>query len=59
MSHTTIRMIERADRNGYRRASASVVAALLNRGTIRLEGVDGDEDANTVVRWYRRSNSDD
>lgn len=56
--HRTIRMVERADRNGYRETSTSETRHLLDTGTVRFEGVDGDEDANTVVYWYTRDVED-
>jgi hypothetical protein len=51
----TFRMIERADGSGYRHGSTSEVRRLIAVGTIELEGVDGDEYANTVTYWYRRA----
>jgi len=51
----TIRMIERADGSSYRRGSTSEVRRLIDAGTIEMEGVDGDEYANTVTYWYRRA----
>lgn len=55
MPHDTIRMVERADGSSYRRCSTSEVQRLTDAGTIEFEGVDGDEYANTVTYWYRRS----
>lgn len=52
---TTVRMIERADRSGYRRASTSEARRGLDAGTLRLEGADGDEATDTVTYWYCRT----
>jgi hypothetical protein len=51
-------MVQRVDSNDYRAAGTAEVCRMLDRGTIRLEGVDGDEDANTVTYWYTREEGD-
>ena len=51
--HKTIRMVERED-GSYRTGSASAIGRRLDAGTLRLAGVDGDEEANTVTYWYDR-----
>ena len=53
---TSIYMVERADRPGeYRRVSRAVA----NRDAYVFEGVDGDEEADTVTYWHRRKTKDD
>lgn len=47
-------MIQRKRGTGYRKAYQSEVDRLSNAGRIKLEGVDGDEEANTVTYWYRQ-----
>lgn len=51
----TIRKVQRVGSGEYRNAGTSEVRAMLDRGTIRFEGVDGDEEADTVTYWYTRS----
>lgn len=41
------------DRPAYCKVSEAVLQEKLRRGTHVLEGVDGDEEANTVTYWYR------
>lgn len=48
-----VRMIERVDGTGYRKVTMSEYLGMASR--LRLEGVDGDEQANTVTYWYARS----
>lgn len=51
-----IYMVERADEPGkYRQASQSWA----NRPAYVFEGVDGDEENNTVTYWFRRKTEDD
>jgi hypothetical protein len=45
----SVYMLERADGSGYRRVSRSALTT-----DYVLEGVDGDEEANTVTYWYCR-----
>jgi hypothetical protein len=52
--HTTIRMVERADGEGYRQVSEAELRRIQAASGVRLEGVDGDEDANSVTYWYTR-----
>jgi hypothetical protein len=56
---TVIRMVERANGTGYWRAPSYVVSPMVDNGAIRMEGVDGDEEANTVTYWYARRSEDD
>ena len=53
-AHTEVYMVERTDGTGYRKISRSERNRMRNAGTIRMEGVDGDEAANTVTYWYGR-----
>ena len=50
--HTEIFMVARKDGTGYRKVSRAERNRMREAGTIRLEGVDGDEDANSVTYWY-------
>ena len=53
MGVTSIRFAE--DENGdYHSVSREKLAHLVHEGTLELEGVDGDEEANTVTYWYKR-----
>jgi len=52
--HATVRMVETED-GSYRRCYLSEVTPRLRAGRIRLEGMDADEEANTVTYWYCRS----
>ena len=52
--HKEIFMVARKDGTGYRKVSRAVRNTMRNAGTIRLEGVDGDEVANTVTYWYEK-----
>jgi hypothetical protein len=47
----SIYMVERADGTSYRRVPRGVTLAPV----YELEGVDGDEEADTVTYWYRRA----
>jgi hypothetical protein len=49
----TIRIMLRKACGDYRRIARSELTRLCSR--VVLEGVDGDEDANSVTYWYRRS----
>lgn len=53
-SHRSVYMVERKAGTGYRKTTRGEIVQMRNAGTIRLEGVDGDEDANTVTYWYGR-----
>lgn len=53
MDLISVYMIERAD-GSYRRASRSQIT---DRHV--FEGVDGDEETNTVTYWFRRATDDD
>jgi hypothetical protein len=54
--HKSIYMVESASKPGeYRKTSRSWA----NRPAYVFEGVDGDEDANTVTYWYRRATPDE
>ena len=45
----SIYMLERADGSSYRVPRSVTLAPVYE-----LEGVDGDEEADTVTYWYRR-----
>jgi hypothetical protein len=49
-AHQTVRMVARADGDGYRHVREAEYQR--RAGALRLEGVDGDETANTVTYWY-------
>lgn len=53
-THKDIYKVERTDGTGYRKISRAEMVRMRNAGTIRFEGVDGDEEANTVTYWYTR-----
>lgn len=53
-THTEIYMVERTDGKGNRKISRAEMVRMRNAGTIRFDGVDGDEAANTVTYWYTR-----
>ena len=57
MSHTTVRMVERKDGSGYRRVGEAEYQR--RAATLRAEGVDGDEETNTVTYWYTPRNEED
>lgn len=51
--HRSIYMVEQLTRPGeYRSRSASARTRLVDADRVRLVGVDGDEEANTVTYWY-------
>jgi molybdate-binding protein len=52
----TIRMVERANGSGYRAVSDAQFRRLTG---IQFEGVDGDEEANTVTYWYCRKTEEE
>jgi hypothetical protein len=58
---TSVYLIERADGSGYRRVSRSRLDALIAKpfNFWIFEGVDGDEEADTVTYFYRRRTEDD
>lgn len=47
-------MVQRLDGTGYRAMSPSSRDRMVAAGRIRMEGVDGDEETNTVTYWYTR-----
>jgi hypothetical protein len=47
-------MVARVDGKGYRQVSRAEMVRMRAAGTIRFDGVDGDENANTVTYWYTR-----
>lgn len=50
----SVYMVERLDGDGYRKVFPEELRRMLERQVVTLEGVDGDEEANTVTYWYRR-----
>lgn len=48
-----VRMVRRVDTNEYRRASVSEVKRRMASRALIFEGVDGDEETNTVTYYYR------
>lgn len=57
---TDVRMIRRrADSTEYRRAPIAEVRRRLASRLIVFEGVDGDEETDTVTYWYRPRRAED
>ena len=56
--HKEIFMVARKDGTGYRKVSRAVRDTMRNAGTIRMEGMDGDESENTITYWYVRKEID-
>lgn len=56
--HKEIFMVARKDGTGYRKVSRAVRDTMRNAGTIRMEGMDGDENENTITYWYVRKETD-
>ena len=52
--HRSIYKVPYARSEGYREVSEAEAKRLCHARIICLEGVDGDEDANTVTYWYTR-----
>lgn len=56
--HRSIYKVQKANGTGYRTVTENEKNRMFRAGTIRLEGVDGDEEENTVTHFYTRDLSD-
>lgn len=52
--HKSIYMVQRADSAEYDETTKEEADLMLSMGLITLEGVDGDEEKNTVTYWFLR-----